>query len=148
MKEKTFDVDITLHDESAVKADGDALQMFHSETITRLEENGKTTLIPYHAIVKETYTESEKEVEYTDDTCVQPEPTKKVTVTIEGAENTVINKGDSFDVMSGVSATDSDGNTVEVTADPTEIDTDTVGNKVVTYTAGDTYVTRTITVKE
>lgn len=71
MIQKTYDVDITLHDESTIKADGDALQMFNAETITKLEKDGTTTYVPYHAIVKETFTVTETEVEVTDTSCIE-----------------------------------------------------------------------------
>ncbi|MFV0479459.1 MAG: immunoglobulin-like domain-containing protein, partial [Anaerorhabdus sp.] len=52
-------------------------------------------------------------------------------------EFTEINVGDSFDVMTGVSATDTEDGTLTVTADPTSVDTSVPGVVVITYTVED-----------
>lgn len=151
MKKKKFDVDIKLHDDTTISATDEngngAVQTFHAKRITSIEGENKTTLIPYHAIVKETVTETTEEVKVEDTMCVSPtDDPASPEIVFTGVDSVVINVGDTFNVMSGVSAT-KDGESIEVTANPTEVDTSKAGNTVIVYTAENAVARRTVTVK-
>lgn len=71
---------------------------------------------------------------------------------ISGVDDIMLNEGDEFDPMAGVTATDSKGNPVDVTVSG-EVDLDTPGEYTLTYTATDedgktTTITRKVTVVE
>ena len=64
----------------------------------------------------------------------------------KGVGNATINQGDTFDLLSGVTAYNSDGEQVPFDVTPSEVVPCQVGAQVFTYTSEDATATRTITV--
>lgn len=56
-------------------------------------------------------------------------------IRFEGVGDVTINQGEDFDLREGVHAYDGNGNEIDFTVTPNEIDTCTVGEYVVTYSA-------------
>ena len=64
----------------------------------------------------------------------------------KGIENATINQGETFDVLQGVTAYNSNGEQVPFDVTPSEVVPCQVGAQVFTYTSEDATATRTITV--
>lgn len=99
---------------------------------------------------KDTSTDSDKD----DNTEVEPETPKDTTKpTISGTSNVTITEGDSFNSMSGVSASDdTDGNLTNSIVVSGSVNTSTAGTYTLTYTVSDSSgntasTSRTVTVK-
>lgn len=119
-----------LEDVAIDKAGGQAALTFKAED--KIKSNDY--IIPFHAICfqKVKFTHGEEQID--DETCVIDEPGKP---RIIGADDVEINQGIGIDLREGVIAVDSEGNPIDFTVEPSEIDKCDVGVHTVIYTATD-----------
>ena len=155
---------ITIDNKNVVVNKGDVFNVMNGVTATAEGKNITDQVIATPKTI-DTSTKGTHEITYkVSDEC--GEVTEKRTITVEDPcdvnqlpvitidnKNVKINKGDNFDVMSGVTATDEGRDiTRQVTATPSTIDTSVKGRHEITYrvsdSCGETTEKRTIIVED